>query len=336
MTRTDTDTDTQQSRGTIVLAAYKPDPDLFARQLTSLQNQTLTDFDCIISADGEHQAVQQLTSAIVGDDDRFRVVGFDDRLGFYRNFERGLAHVPSDAAWVALSDQDDLWHEHKLETLVPHLRTHTMVSGQARVVEYPSGRVIHSSTGRRTASALDVMAINQFSGAMSVFRREVLDLALPFPGMAVRTEVHDHWLAVCAALLGPTMIVDEALQDYVQHGGNVIGEADAAEGRIRLTAAWSTLTAASRRVTGSATPTALVRTLRDMGFGWRRAMTMTLESRLPADTADLAELRRAFGSEATLRNALPYLSRTRTHGASNAAMLTAGRLLSGRASGWRR
>ena len=105
----------------VVLAAYRPDPELFAIQLRSIRDQTRRDFRCLIGADGGQEEVRALVAEIVGDDPRFEVIGWDDNLGFYLNFERLLMAVPPDAAWVALSDQDDRWYPDKLERLVPLL-----------------------------------------------------------------------------------------------------------------------------------------------------------------------------------------------------------------------
>jgi hypothetical protein len=58
-----------------------------------------------------------------------------------------------------------------------------------------------------------------------VFRRSLLELALPFPPF-VETSFHDHWLAVVALLAGGIDYLDAPLYDYTQHGRNVIGHAD--------------------------------------------------------------------------------------------------------------
>lgn len=313
--------------GAVALAAYRPDPGLFARQLVSIQQQTVGDFVCIISADGGADDVRDLVTAATDGDPRFVVVGYDDRVGFYANFERAVQQVPASARWIALSDQDDLWHPDKLERLLPHLEDHTIVSGQARVVEYPSGRVIEASTHRRNADPLALTAINQFSGAMSVFRREVLDVALPFPRMRTRVEVHDHWLAVCAAMLGPTLVVDDVVQDYVQHAGNVLGEVAETSGRIRPTSALRTLLAAGERYEGSRSPLALVRALYDMGFGWRAQMTAALSARISPATLPLTQMQRVFGTGTSSAHALRYLARAPIHGGSNAVMLASGQML---------
>jgi hypothetical protein len=67
---------------------------------------------------------------------------------------------------------------------------------------------------------------NTVTGSASLIRRELLDLALPFPP-AHDGAYHDHWLALVALGLGSIAYVDEPLQDYVQHPRNVLGHAAA-------------------------------------------------------------------------------------------------------------
>ncbi|MGG5258028.1 glycosyltransferase [Phycicoccus avicenniae] len=213
-----------QRPGVVVLAAYRPDPVLFTRQLVSVAEQTRTDFRCLVGADGGQAEVRRLVAEAVGDDPRFEVLGWDDNLGFYLNFERLLAAVPEDAGWVALCDQDDRWYPDKLDRLLPLLDDADLVTGQARVVSWPSGEVLLERTGRCVVEADDLLFQNQVTGAFTVVRRQLLDIALPFPRLHTVTQLHDHWLALCAVTTGRYTVLDEAVQDYVQHGGNQVGE----------------------------------------------------------------------------------------------------------------
>lgn len=271
------------SFGIIALAAYKPDWDLFRTQLLSIRDQTHTNFDCLISADGGHAEVQEFVTRELGGDQRFKVLGFPDRLGFYGNFERVLQHVPADAEWVALSDQDDSWYPTKIETLLPHLKDVTLVSGQARVVRRPGNDVVAESTHRKDVSLGSLIAQNQVTGSLCIFRRDLLDLALPFPRYAAITQVHDHWLAVCAKATQGALIVEDIVQDYVQHAANVLGEV---EDRKSLAKSLENVRAMSRKYRGSSSPLALLRTANDLSFGWRRTMADELSRRLGTKTPD--------------------------------------------------
>ena len=59
-----------------------------------------------------------------------------------------------------------------------------------------------------------------------MFRREVLDDALPFPPRLARA-FHDHWIALVAMARGEFAYLDEPLYDYVQHERAVIGHTQA-------------------------------------------------------------------------------------------------------------
>ncbi len=278
--------------GYVVLAAYRPPEELFTRQLRSIQSQTLSDFRCVVVADGGADDVRAVMRQAVGDDERFEVAGFDERVGFYANFERGLARVPADAPWVALSDQDDEWMPDKLAVLVPALDRAVLVSGQARVVTYPEGVVVAASTHRRSVSAPALVLENQFSGALCVFRGSLLQTALPFPRYPGPAQVHDHWLAVCAVVTGGAEVVDRVVQDYVQHSSNVLGEADAA--RLGWRQTLRRRREAIRAETEVRGLRAIARSLYVVNAGWAEAMVDTLTGRVADERA--LRLATAFGA----------------------------------------
>jgi hypothetical protein len=189
----------------VCLATHRPDAELLRRQLASLDAQTYAD------------------RVLVRTDD-------EPGRGAYRAFERCLARVPADAGYVAPCDQDDVWHPDKLAVLVAALdRAGALLAySDVRIVR-PDGTVLSDTywTDRdNDAGDLgDLLATNVVTGAASVLRRAVLDVALPFP-VEVDGSFHDHWLALCALALGDVAYVDRPLLDYVQHGANLVGHAE--------------------------------------------------------------------------------------------------------------
>jgi hypothetical protein len=257
-----------QGRGFVVMAVYRPDPLLFKRQIASLLAQAETGWECLIGIDGQDPVTLDLVTGLVGSDARIRVRQYADNVGVYRHFERLLAELPADAGWVALADQDDVWHDTKLSRIIPFLEEPgvTAATCQARLVDV-RGRLL-GYTDRRPAGLLDLVLRNQVTGSLSVFSADVVRRAIPFPP-ATSAAVHDHWLAVCAAATGEVRWIDEVLQDYVQHASNVLGEDHA-------TSLGSVLTSV-RRVG--------VRDHLDMvsreQFGWRVGMARALDQQGP-------------------------------------------------------
>ena len=302
----DTSTPDTAAPGYIVLAAYRPDPVLFERQVRSIQAQTISEFRCLVVADGGEDEVRALLAEIVADDERFTVIGADTRVGFYRNFERGLAMVPTDASWVALSDQDDEWHPDKLERMLPFLSEASLVGAQARVVEHPSGRVLSPSTERRPTTPVALAVCNQFTGGMTVMRSELLTRALPFPHFPSPAQVHDHWLALVAACEGGAMIIPDVVQDYVQHGGNVLGEAAERTGALH---AARNLRSRARANSPRAGVGALAAAAYVVSAGWAEAMADALVERFGAQHETAGRLSALFGSRRSLRRTACVLVR---------------------------
>lgn len=324
--------------GAIVLAAYQPDPILFARQLRSLQSQTVADWECVISVDGESEAVFKVVAENVGDDPRFRIVADGTRLGFYLNFERGLREALPGASWIALCDQDDHWYPEKLETLLPHLEDVALVSGQARLVTYPDD-VTTGYTRRRDLGASFTLLSNQFTGSLCVLRADLARLSLPFPQMSTRAAAHDHWMAALAGASGGTRIVDQTVQDYVQHASNVFGDPSRMGSSHPLHVARTAVrnaTAFTRRYENSATPAAALRMLFKVYVGWRQLLADEARDRVAGFDS---ELDLCFASSRRLGAVLRLLREARRAGfverrfvAEYLASWGAGALVGGRRS----
>jgi glycosyltransferase involved in cell wall biosynthesis len=207
------------------MATHEPADELFERQAASLREQTHGNWVCVISDDASSSGRFAAIQRVVAGDDRFEVSRSDDRLGFYRNFERALERVPAGAKLVAFADQDDRWHPEKLATLVREIGDARLVYSDARVVR-PDGSVLTETLWReRLNNFTDLASLlfaNSVTGAAALFRRELLDVALPFPE-APGKPYHDHWVALVARAAGRLAYVDRPLLDYVQHSGAVLG-----------------------------------------------------------------------------------------------------------------
>ena len=108
------------------------------------------------------------------------------RVGYYRNFERCLELVPPGVRFVALSDQDDVWHADKLETLASAFDSERVQLAYAdmAIVSSDGEPLAPSYWTDRANNHTDLaslLLINTVTGAASLFRRELLDVALPFP-----------------------------------------------------------------------------------------------------------------------------------------------------------
>ena len=212
----------------VCMATWNPPGDLLRRQIESIRNQTYGNFACFIADDASSPEALAAINEIAAGDDRFVVRSFPERVGFYRNFERALSLVPREADLVALADQDDSWAPDKLETLVGAFEPETtLVYSDMRIVDEEGSLISPTFWSHRPTNHTDLrklMIANTITGAASIFRRDLLDVALPFP-QRFGDLFHDHWLAVVALATGTVAYVDRPLYDYVQHGEAAQGHA---------------------------------------------------------------------------------------------------------------
>ena len=216
---------TAVARTAICMATYEPPADLLERQIESIRRQTDEDWICLISDDNSSpQRLSGLESLIAGDP-RFVLSRSDRRRGFFHNFERALEMVPASAEFVALADQDDYWYPEKLAVLLSNIGDAPLIYSDAQVVT-GDGRVLSPTYWDRrrnnSSNFASLLLANTVSGAAALFRREVVDVGLPFPP-AFGKLFHDHWLALVGATLGEIAFVDRPLYDYVQHERALLG-----------------------------------------------------------------------------------------------------------------
>jgi hypothetical protein len=220
----------------VCMATYEPDRALLGAQIESLRAQTDERWICLISDDGSSRKAFDSIAELVGGDPRFELSRSEQRLGFYRNFERALAMAPADAALLALCDQDDRWHPDKLATLREAIGDAGLVYSDLRLVDR-DGTVLRETLwrGRRNNhdDLVSMLVANTITGAATLFRRELLELLLPFPD-SPGFQFHDAWLATTALAAGEVAYVERPLYDYVQHAGAVFGDVTHGPRRTRL------------------------------------------------------------------------------------------------------
>jgi hypothetical protein len=213
----------------IAMATYNPPLDLFREQVESIRAQTHRNWACVVSDDcSSPELVAQMEDVLAGDP-RFKLSRSPRRLQFYDNFQRALALCPAEAQYIAIADQDDRWYPDKLEVLLSELGDAQLVYSDARIVSEDGEVIADTYWAERRNNHEDITSLlvaNAVTGAATLFPRELLKYALPFPPRQF-SHFHDHWVGLVARCMGKVKYVDRPLYDYTQHGAAVLGHADA-------------------------------------------------------------------------------------------------------------
>ena len=155
-------------------------------------------------------------------------------LGSVKNFEQAISMCSGDV--VALSDQDDVWRNDKLQRIDDAFRdnpTAGLVFSDAEIVDEnlnPLHRRMWSEVGFddhkrklvRTGRALEVLITGwTVTGATMAFRAKFSKLSLPIPNEIAM--IHDGWIALTIAAVAQVVMIDEPLIKYRQHERQQIG-----------------------------------------------------------------------------------------------------------------
>ncbi len=184
-------------------------------QVDSLLTQTYSRLEIIICDDGSSDATVQIlrTNALI--DNRIKVYVNETNLGFNKNFEKAISLCTGD--FIAISDQDDIWVDNKIErmlqlwkhdTVLMHHSAKTFSSLPLPKIEISKEKDMSVCTDMRY-----IIAGNFIQGCTTFFKRELLDTAIPFPDGVI----YDWWLGVCAFNTGKVQYVHENLIYHRRH-----------------------------------------------------------------------------------------------------------------------
>ena len=210
----------------ILMATYNGEKYL-REQIDSILNQTYKNFNLIISDDCSKDDTVKILKEYEKKDSRITLYCQKNNLGYRKNFE--FLCKNSKADYVMLADQDDVWNLEKVELLFNYIQknNYILVFSDLEIVD-SNLKTINKSMIRymgkkKQCKYNDYRAVNLdnvVTGCATIFKKEVLEKAIPFP-----TEVypHDWWLALIATELGKISFYDKPLVKYRQHETNTIG-----------------------------------------------------------------------------------------------------------------
>lgn len=233
----------------IVIATYNGERYL-RQQMSSILEQTHPNFELIVVDDASTDETLSILNEFAALDNRIHVVTAEKNMGLVANFERGLKLAKGN--FIALSDQDDIFRKDKIERLLNKLNDHPqcdLVISDLSLIDDAGGVIAQSLWAYQKIKPQSgtpfrrLLYLNFATGCAMMFRRRLLEFALPIPQNCM---VHDWWLAVVATSSkgGGICLVRESLTAYRQHDANVLGAMAAME--ITLESAISRVKASSR------------------------------------------------------------------------------------------
>ena len=214
----------------ILLTTYNGEKYL-KEQIDSILNQTYTNFRLLISDDCSKDSTIKILKEYEQKDNRIKVFLQEKNLGYVKNFEFLLTKVENEI--YALSDQDDVWNNDKVE------KTYKKLKEEDADLVFTDLEIVNEKLKTINSSFNDYMFLsrkikkyykdyrlqylyNCITGCTLMSKKKYLEKIIPIP-MDSKYVIHDTWIGLIVALNGKIAYLDEVTIKYRQHGNNQVG-----------------------------------------------------------------------------------------------------------------
>lgn len=209
------------------------------KQLTSIYRQTKQPTEVIIFDDKSSDNTVKIVKEFIDENklNNWKLFENKENVGYKKNFYNALKMVSGDV--IFLSDQDDEWHEDKIEVMIDELCKHSeikalnsavnLIDGSSNrinnnlIKNYYNSNFLYLEHTPQKIEYFDTAYIglhNVSPGCTMAVRREIIDIFLRSYDYQLP---HDWFINLIASAYGGCAFLNVALIDYRQHGNNAIG-----------------------------------------------------------------------------------------------------------------
>ncbi len=185
------------------------------QQIESILNQLNENDEIVVSDDNSTDNTIAILNSL--NDVRIKIYYNEGKNGVIYNIENALKKCKGD--FIFLSDQDDIWLENKVEVSLQALQKATLVVSDCHIANHKLEIIQNSffETNKSHKNKWLALTRNPYIGCCMAFKKELLELALPFPK---KLPMHDIWLGNVAAFYFNFSFIDNKLIFYRRHDKN--------------------------------------------------------------------------------------------------------------------
>lgn len=227
---------------TVLMAAYEGGT-FIEQQLDSILAQTIPDIQIIISDDGSGDNTREILEKYARWYPGQIVLRHRVKEGKYRDRKGKVPPAAMNFFWllsqargdyILFSDQDDVWENHKVRTLLGRMRKLEQTLGKGHPILVHSDMKItdenlniicgsffrYQRCNPHRVSFSEILAENPVTGGAVMINRALADMVTEVPECCF---MHDWWIALAASCFGTISCVRQPLYQYRQHEGNTLG-----------------------------------------------------------------------------------------------------------------
>ena len=210
----------------VLLSTYNGEK-FVGEQLKSIQSQTSGNVFIKIRDDGSTDRTVDIVRGYCLNNDNIEIRE-DKNVGVVGSFLDLLYSTNIDSEFVAFSDQDDVWHNNKLEVAISQLAmietgTPAMYCCRTRLVDENLNFIGYGNGLSKPAGLENAILQNIATGCTIVLNRSAVDILIKNFVNYDKVIMHDWWIYLVVSCFGEVIFDDDAYIDYRQHSNNVVG-----------------------------------------------------------------------------------------------------------------
>jgi len=190
------------------------------KQLMSIINQTYKNVEIVIVDDCSIDDTFEITQIFAQKYPQIKSFRNTHNIGFNKNFEKAINIASGE--YIAISDQDDIWLENKLERLMENIGDKWLIFSNSEWVD-ETERMLGKRTlsydfdlGNRTFKSF--LFYNSVTGHTSMISRRLLSYILPLPEIGY----YDWWMGFVAVYHNQISCLNECLTLHRIHQSSVM------------------------------------------------------------------------------------------------------------------
>jgi glycosyltransferase involved in cell wall biosynthesis len=189
------------------------------QQLDSIINQTYQNLEIVIVDDSSSDDTYNIAGNYAQKDSRIKCFRNEVNLGFNKNFEKAIKLTTG--AFIAISDQDDIWLPQKIESLLNHIGNNWLIFSNSAFInernEIKDEKIVKVFNPAAN-NYKSILLANFVTGHTTLFKREFINYFLPFPEKGF----YDWWMGFVALYHQKIIFFDEVLTNYRIHEASVM------------------------------------------------------------------------------------------------------------------
>lgn len=200
----------------VAMATYNGEKYLKEQIDSILKNLTDSD-ELIISDDGSTDQTSSIVKEYQKKYSQIKLIE-GPKNGIKQNFVNAISHCKG--KYIFLSDQDDIWLENKVNSILPLFLENDLVVHDCIIVDSSLNEIEPSFFEYRGSGKGIFKNIykNTYIGCCMAFKRELVEFILPIPN---NIEMHDQWIGIITEKTKKKVnFLQEKLIKYRRHEEN--------------------------------------------------------------------------------------------------------------------